>query len=305
LRFSQLEVKLEKSSRHELPKQIETNGNEKDRKGVLSVRPLLTFFLTISMIFGIIVHADANYSNKPIHWGFKKSANHEPADAGKELNELLGKYGAFYLGNSNKKEIYLTFDNGYENGYTAQVLDVLKKKKVPATFFVTGHYLKDQPELVKRMIKEGHIVGNHSWHHPDLTQISNERLKEELESVRLKIAELTGGHQGGYYLRPPRGIFSERTLALSHQLGYQNVFWSLAFVDWHIHNQKGWKYAYDNIMKQIHPGCILLLHTVSKDNADALERVIDDLRAQGYTFKSLDDLMAEKIVREPMLFDPS
>ncbi|MCA1032620.1 delta-lactam-biosynthetic de-N-acetylase [Bacillus timonensis] len=248
------------------------------------------------------LNAEASYSNKPIHWGFKKSKNEEPASAGKELDELLGKYGSFYMGDIEKKEIYLTFDNGYENGYTGQVLDVLKKKKVPATFFVTGHYLNDQPDLVKRMVKEGHIVGNHSWYHPDLTKVSDERLRKELDSVSEEIERLTG-EKGGIYLRPPRGVFSERTLALSDKLGYVNVFWSLAFVDWHINNQKGWEYAYNNIMKQIHPGCILLLHTVSKDNAEALEKAIEDLEKRGYTFKSLDHLMAKRYFDDPLLFN--
>lgn len=234
----------------------------------------------------------SNYSNAPINWGFKKSVNHEPPNV-KEYDELLKKYGAIYLGDTSKKDIYLTFDNGYENGYTAQILDTLKEKKVPATFFVTGHYLEDQPELVKRMVKEGHIVGNHSWHHPDLTQVSDEKLTEELESVKKKTEELTG-QKGMHYLRPPRGIFSERTLALSQKLGYTNVFWSLAFVDWNINAQKGWQYSYDNIMKQIHPGAIILLHTVSKDNADALGKAIDDLRKQGYSFKSLNQVIMEK-----------
>ncbi|WP_027410722.1 delta-lactam-biosynthetic de-N-acetylase [Anoxybacillus tepidamans] len=261
-------------------------------------------FMILLLLFSTVVYAsphDASaISNKAIHWGFAKSKNHQPPSAGKEWDELLAKYDAFYLGDTKKKEIYLTFDNGYENGYTAQILDVLKQKRVPATFFVTGHYLKTAPDLVKRMVKEGHIVGNHSWHHPDLTQVSDERLRKELESVRKKTEELTG-QKGMMYLRPPRGIFSERTMAIARELGYYHVFWSLAFVDWHTDQQKGWQYAYDQIMKQIHPGAILLLHTVSKDNADALAKVIDDLRKQGYTFKSLNDLMAEKMMFSPLI----
>ena len=189
----------------------------------------------------------------------------------------------------SKKEIYLTFDNGYENGYTAQILDVLKKEKVPATFFVTGHYLETAPDLVKRMATEGHIVGNHSWSHPDLTKSSNEQMVEELEKVRKKAEELTG-NKTMKYIRPPRGVFSDRTLAIAKQQGYTHAFWSLAYVDWNTDQQKGAQYAYDNIMKQMHPGAVILLHTVSKDNADALERVIQDVKKEGYTFKSLDDL---------------
>ncbi|MED1488458.1 delta-lactam-biosynthetic de-N-acetylase [Bacillus smithii] len=228
-------------------------------------------------------------SNQPIHWGFKKAQNGKPAEAGQEYDELLAKYGSYYKGPSNKKILYLTFDNGYENGYTAQILDVLKKEHVPAVFFVTGHYLKTAPELVQRMVKEGHIVGNHSWSHPDLTQVSDEILKLELKKVKEKTAKLTKQKEMNY-MRPPRGILSERTLALAKEEGYTHVLWSLAFVDWQTNNQKGWKYAYQNIMAQAHPGAILLLHTVSKDNAEALEKVIQDLKKEGYQFKSLDYL---------------
>jgi peptidoglycan-N-acetylmuramic acid deacetylase len=237
--------------------------------------------------------AATDYSNKPIHWGFPKSKDHVPPFAGKKYEQLLQDYSGFYIGDTSKKDIYLTFDNGYENGYTDDILDVLKEKNVPAIFFVTGHYLKDQPELVKRMVQEGHLVGNHSWHHPDLTAVSDKRLKEELERVKEEFQRLTG-EQDMMYLRAPRGIFSERTLALSQQSGYSNVFWSLAFVDWNIKQQKGWRYSYDNITSQIHPGAVILLHTVSKDNADALAIVIDDLQKEGYTFKSLDDLLVNK-----------
>jgi len=258
-------------------------------------------FLLLAFVVSFAPSSAYALSNEAIHWGFSKSKNHEPPSAGKEWDALLAKYDAFYLGNPHEKAIYLTFDNGYENGYTEQILNVLKEKQVPATFFVTGHYLETAPKLVKRMAKEGHIIGNHSWYHPDLTTVSDERLRAELEAVRKKTEELTG-QKGMMYLRPPRGIFSERTLAIARDLGYYHVFWSLAFVDWHINKQKGWEYAYDNIMKQIHPGAVILLHTVSKDNADALAKVIDDLRKQGYTFKRLDDVMVEKTGLSPWLF---
>lgn len=232
-------------------------------------------------------------SNKAIHWGFSKSKNHQPADAGQELTNLLQQYDAFYLGNTKEKTIYLTFDNGYENGYTPQVLDVLKKQNVKAAFFVTGHFVKDQPELIKRMAEEGHIIGNHSYHHPDLTTKTSRVIQEELESVDEEVYKITG-EKNNLYLRPPRGIFSERVLEETKKLGYQTVFWSVAFVDWKINAQKGWRYAYDNMMKQAHPGAIYLLHTVSRDNAEALDQAITDLKKEGYTFKSLDDLMFEK-----------
>lgn len=253
------------------------------------------FFLFCSVFLIVFISAGPAHaiSNDPINWGFSKSKNHEPADAGKKLNELMNKYDAFYLGNTKEKTIYLTFDNGYENGYSAKVLDVLKKHDVKAAFFVTGHFVKDQPELVKRMADEGHIVGNHSYHHPDLTKKTAKAIAEELESVNQAVFQVTG-KTDNLYLRPPRGVFSERVLNEAGKLGYQTIFWSAAFVDWKIDAQKGWKYAYDNIMKQAHPGAIYLLHTVSRDNAEALDQAITDLKKEGYTFKSLDDFMFEK-----------
>jgi peptidoglycan-N-acetylmuramic acid deacetylase len=256
------------------------------------MKKMTLLVLTFIMALAFPVYASATqYENSPYHWGFKRSKNGQPASIAQEpFAYLVPKYDSYFLGDVEKKELYLTFDNGYENGFTEKVLDVLLEKKVPAAFFVTGHYLKDQAQLVKRMVKEGHTVGNHSWHHPDLTTVSDARLKEELEKVKAEYEEITG-QKDMKFLRPPRGIFSERTLALSKQLGYTNVFWSLAYKDWETDNQKGWKYAYDNIMKQVHPGAIMLLHSVSKDNAEALGKVIDDLRKQGYTFKSLDALL--------------
>lgn len=237
--------------------------------------------------------AEASPSNVRYDWGFNKGKNEQPAEAGPKYDAIVDQYGAIYKVKTPKKEIYLTFDNGYENGYTEKVLDVLKKQKVPATFFVTGHYLNTAETLVKRMVKEGHIIGNHSWSHPDFTQTADAKLKEELDMVKKKTEELTGQKEM-HYMRPPRGIFSERTLQLSNELGYKHILWSVAFLDWDVNRQQGWKYSYDNIMAQIHPGAILLLHSVSKDNAEALDKVITDLKKRGYTFKILDDMNCEK-----------
>src|SRR5699024_9928088 len=144
-----------------------------------------SIFLSM-MAFLFISSPAAALSNESIHWGFKKAKNGKQADAGEAYNQLLEKYGAFYKGNPNDKVVYLTFDNGYENGYTAKVLDVLKKEEVPATFFVTGHYLESAPDLAKRMVKEGHIIGNHSYTHPDLTKMSEDKIIQELEKVQVK-----------------------------------------------------------------------------------------------------------------------
>lgn len=226
----------------------------------------------------------------PYNYGFMRSKEGAlPSIDNEGFKGILKDNDAIFLGDTTKKEIYLTFDNGYENGYTVQVLDILKEKKLPAAFFVTGHYAKGQPELLKRMANEGHIVGNHSWGHPDMSQISNSRVKEELEKLKDQVLTTTGQNEMRF-MRPPQGIFSKRMLEVSKELGYTNVFWSIAYKDWDIKDQKGWKYAYDHVMKQLHPGAVILLHSVSKDNADALGKIIDDTRKQGYEFKSLDQL---------------
>ncbi|WP_018663842.1 delta-lactam-biosynthetic de-N-acetylase [Heyndrickxia acidiproducens] len=236
-------------------------------------------------------------ANTPINWGFSKGKDGQQADAGQAYDAILKKNGGVYKGNPKDKYLYLTFDNGYENGYTPQILDVLKKEKVPAIFFVTGHYLKSQPDLIKRMVQEGHLIGNHSWGHPDMTQISDAQIREELAKVEKETARISGQKQMKY-MRPPRGILSERTMQVANREGYIHVLWSLAYLDWDVNQQRGTQYAYDSIMSQIHPGAIILLHTVSKDNANVLERVIKDLKKQGYKFKSMDDFMKIEKVKK-------
>lgn len=260
----------------------------------------IAFFCSLILLIALLpLYATASDGDKPYHFGFKKSKNGQPASIDQEgFKHILEKHDAIFLGDTTKKELYLTFDNGYENGYTAKILDTLKEKKVPAIFFVTGHYVKDQPELLKRMTAEGHIIGNHSWSHPDLTRVSNERIKDELDKVKEQVTQVTG-QQEMRYLRPPRGIFSDRTLAASKALGYTSVFWSAAYNDWNTNAQKGWKYAHDKVMAHLHPGAVILLHSVSKDNADALAQIIDDARKQGYEFKSLHELQ-----QPPQLLQP-
>jgi peptidoglycan-N-acetylmuramic acid deacetylase len=234
---------------------------------------------------------DVVYSSKAYHFGFKRSKNGQLPSIDEEgFKPLLQDNGAIFLGDTSQKELYLTFDNGYENGLTVQILDVLKEKQVPAMFFVTGHYVKDQPGLLKRMASEGHLIGNHSWSHPDMSQISAEKIASELDRVKQAVAEVTGEKEMPF-MRAPRGIFNERMLAASREQGYINVFWSIAYKDWDVKDQKGWSYAYDKVVAQLHPGAVILLHSVSKDNADALGRIIDEAREQGYTFKSLDQLV--------------
>lgn len=225
-------------------------------------------------------------SNKCCGWGLKKNKK-APPDIPEATKQLMEKYCAYYL-DVVPRSLYLTFDEGYENGYTAQILDVLKKTEVKAAFFVTGPYLEKETELVRRMVEEGHIVGNHTVHHPSMPEMTNdEKLKKEITDLNESFREKFG--QEMKYFRPPKGEYSERTLSISKDLGYTNVFWSFAYKDWDVKQQKGTENAYREITNGVHDGCVLLLHAVSKDNADVLERVICDLKSEGYCFRSLDE----------------
>jgi len=227
----------------------------------------------------------SNMTNEKNGWGLKKNKN-APPDVPSAVIELLQKNGAIYKSDETKV-LYLTFDEGYENGYTAKILDVLKENNVPAAFFVTGPYIKKESELVKRMTSEGHIVGNHTVNHPSMPDVTDEKLREEIEGLAKNYHELTGKEMK--FFRPPMGEYSERTLKLTSDLGYVSVFWSFAYKDWEVNNQKGTGYAYNQIMDGVHDGAILLLHAVSRDNAEILDKVIKDLKNKGYVFKSLDE----------------
>ncbi len=197
-------------------------------------------------------------------------------------------FNAFCLDTKTKdKVLYLTFDCGYENGYTSKILDVLKEKKVNATFFCTLPQVKDEPELIQRMIDEGHIVGNHSVTHPSFAEISTSQIETEIKGMESYLKENFNYFEP--YFRFPMGEYSEVALDTVGSLGYTSVFWSLAYADWDLNNQKGAGFAHETVMSRIHPGAVILLHSVSPDNANALADIIDSARAQGYEFKSLRD----------------
>jgi len=256
--------------------------------------------IVICTVFLTVIFISSTKTVYGYGWGYKHNNENKVPEVGK-YGDIIKNHHAIYADLDTKNEIYLTFDNGYEQGYTEKVLDVLKKHQVPATFFVTGHYVKEEPELLKRMVKDGHIIGNHSYTHPDFTTMSKEAMKKELDKLEEAVAAVTD-QKKLTYLRPPRGTFNEHTLKWADELGYVHVFWSLAFKDWEVNKQKGWKYAYDNIVEQIHPGAILLLHTVSEDNAEALDKVITHLKKEGYVFKSLDEFMIKKEVNKEIFF---
>ena len=197
------------------------------------------------------------------------------------LQKQYGKYGAWFIGEEEDK-IYLTFDEGYENGYTSQILDVLKEKKVSAVFFITMDYVIKEPELVQRMIDEGHIVGNHTTNHPNMTQISLEDAKMEVEQLHEYIQSEFGYEMTLF--RAPEGAISEQTLALLQSMGYENVLWSFAYHDWDVNQQMSCETALKKATEQLHPGAIYLLHAVSRTNAEILGDWVDSVRAKGYEF---------------------
>lgn len=198
------------------------------------------------------------------------------------------KYNAVTYDTSGQKVLYLTFDCGWENGYTTTVLDILKQKNVPAAFFCTLSNIKAEPGLIARMINEGHIVGNHSTTHPDFSKISREKMATEIETCDNYLREKFG--YSSPYFRFPMGSYSASALDLVSSLGYKSVFWSVAYADWDVNDTKGKQYAFDTVTSRLHPGAVILLHSVSPDNAAALGDIIDWARKQGYEFRSLEQL---------------
>lgn len=198
------------------------------------------------------------------------------------------KFKAFCLDTkSDGKVLYLTFDCGYENGNTEKILDVLKEKGVNAAFFCTLPQIKENPQLIRRMIDEGHIVGNHSATHPSFAEISQTEMSDEILLTDKYLRE--NFNYSEPYFRFPKGEYTEEALNRVNSLGYTCVFWSLAYADWDTNNQKGAGYAYEKVISRLHPGAVILLHSVSSDNAEALSGIIDKARAEGYEFRSLRD----------------
>ncbi len=227
-------------------------------------------------------------SNKGSGWGFKKNVGEKP-DIPDNITAMMIQYDACYMDLRENKTLYLTFDEGYENGYTGQILDVLKEYNVPAAFFITGSYFDREQDLIKRMINEGHIVGNHTEHHPNLHKLENPvKMQEELKILDDKYESVFGERMK--YMRPPEGEYSPRVLAATQAAGYKTVFWSFAYKDWQRDVNNGAKYAFDSVTPYLHSGAIILLHAVSRDNAEALADIITYAHDQGYEFKSLDDL---------------
>ena len=225
--------------------------------------------------------------NTKICFGLKRGENHERPDLGKKNMELFNKYGVLAIGNENSKNIYITFDLGYEAGYTESILDTLKSNNVKATFFITAHYLNTNTDLVKQMIEEGHIVGNHTVNHKVLPDISEKELEKEIMDLHTILYEKTGYEMK--YIRPPKGEYSEFVLKKCNELGYKTVMWSFAYDDWDENKQNRTEYGKEKILSNLHNGEIMLLHGTSKDNMEILDECIKEIKNEGYLIKSLDE----------------
>lgn len=223
------------------------------------------------------------------NWGLSFQQEGKPP-IGNATADYLRQFHAHYMGNPEEKVIYLTFDAGYENGNTPAILDALKKHQAPATFFVVGNYLETAPELVKRMVEEGHTVANHTYHHPDMSKISSrETFAKELESLEALYQQITGQTMKRYY-RPPQGKYSESNLKMACDMGYQTFFWSLAYVDWYQDKQPSHEEAFKKLLGRIHPGAIVLLHSTSQTNGEILDELLGKWEDMGYRFHALDEL---------------
>ena len=259
---------------------------------VIVLGSLLTLILTLSIFTGldqniITTNGEIELNNTKIGWGIKRKDTHEQPELGQKNIELINKYNGIALGNNQDKTIYLTYDLGYEAGYTSKILDTLKEKNVQGTFFITAHYLNTAPELIKRMIDEGHIVGNHTVNHKSMPDLSDDELKNEL--LKLNQALYEKFEYEMRYMRPPKGEFSERTLKLTSELGFKTVMWSFAYVDWNEDNQPSNEEALKKVTSNFHNGEIMLLHATSKTNSEIMGQIIDEARAQGYEFKIINE----------------
>lgn len=204
--------------------------------------------------------------------------------------QQLARYDAAFLGDTQEKVLYLTFDAGYENGCTEKILDILKAHNVPAAFFLVGHYMEKNADLVRRMADEGHIVGNHTMHHYDMRKLTEkEAFSKELTDLENLYQEITGKELPRYY-RPPQGTYSEENLKMAKGLGYKTVFWSLAYVDWNNDSQPTKEQAFQKLLPRTHNGAVVLLHSTSSTNAEILDELLTQWKKEGYRFASIDEL---------------
>ena len=252
-------------------------------------RDLLILLLALAVAVTVTISVFAGSALETGSWGlsFRQEGMPPIGNAGKDQ---LARYDAAYIGNTDEKVLYLTFDAGYENGCTAQILDVLKANDVPAAFFLVGNYIEKNPDLVRRMVQEGHTVGNHTMHHYDMSKLSDKAaFSKELTGLEELYKQTVGAEMPKYY-RPPQGIYSEENLKMAQELGYKTVFWSLAYVDWNNDSQPTAEQAFAKLLPRTHNGAVVLLHSTSKTNAQILNELLGKWKAEGYRFGTVEEL---------------
>lgn len=260
---------------------------------IIVVCALLAFVLFIIFVAGIsnnfqtVLTSNETLSTKKIEWGIKRGKDHAQPDLGAENLGIINKLNGMAMGNKDKKYIYLTFDIGFEAGYTSKILDILKENNVPAAFFITGQYVKTSEDLLKRMVSEGHTIGNHTVNHICMPTSSIEKVKEEVMNLHKEVYEKINYEMK--YIRPPKGEYSEASIACTNDLGYTTVMWSFAYDDWEDQKQGREEYGKKKILENLHNGEIMLLHATSKDNCNILDEIIKKIKEEGYEFKSLDE----------------
>ena len=256
---------------------------------------LLALFLLAFLAGNLLASAvsgtpQASPASADGNWGLSFQQEGKPPVANASA-DYLSRFQAYYAADTQEKVLYLTFDAGYENGNTPAILDALKKHNAPAAFFLVGNYLETSPDLVKRMVNEGHIVGNHTFHHPDMSKISTpETFAKELQDLENLYQQVTGQPMKKYY-RPPQGKYSEANLQMAKDAGYHTFFWSLAYVDWYEDKQPTHEEAFQKLLGRIHPGAIVLLHSTSRTNGEILDELLTRWEEMGYQFRSLDELV--------------
>ena len=254
-------------------------------------RDLMILLLALAVAITVAIGVFSGSALETGSWGlsFRQEGAAPIGNAGVDQ---LKRYDAAYIGDTGEKVLYLTFDAGYENGCTEKILDTLKKHQVSAAFFLVGNYIQRNADLVRRMVEEGHTVGNHTMHHYDMSKISDkETFAKELQDLEALYKETTGQELPKYY-RPPQGIYSEENLKMAQELGYKTVFWSLAYVDWNNDAQPTAGEAFAKLLPRTHSGAVVLLHSTSKTNAEILDELLTKWEEEGYHFGTLDELFA-------------
>ena len=242
---------------------------------------LLALILGVSVLRNAVIETGS--------WGLSYQTEGAPP-AGPLDGASLQKLGAAYVGGASEPVLYLTFDAGYENGCTARILDTLAKHDVKAAFFLVGHYMQTNADLVRRMAAEGHTVANHTMHHPDMSKKTGTEFESELVNLEDLYRTVTGGELAKFY-RPPQGVYSEENLRQAQSMGYRTVFWSLAYVDWQ-EAQPTREQALAKLIPRTHNGAVILLHSTSETNAQILDELLTKWKEMGYRFGTLEELYA-------------